>query len=122
MSSRGVRAGVFALALSVVGAACASKSINRVLADPSRYRDQEVTVTGVVNESISLGERGAYQLEDRSGRLWVISDRGVPRRGARVEAKGTIREAFNFGALGDRFRLPINGVVMLERTHKAKDW
>jgi hypothetical protein len=118
MSSRTLRASlVAALALVVFTAACATR-INNVLADPSRYRDRNVTVSGIVNESFSFAGRGAYQIEDESGSLWVVSDRGVPRRGARVEAKGTIREAFNVGRLSER--LPINGVIMLEESHKAR--
>ena len=118
MSSRVAKTALLGVvALTIVSAACATK-INSVMADPSRYRDREVTVSGVVNESFSLAGRGAYQIEDRTGSLWVISERGVPHRGARVEVKGVIREAFNIGRLGDR--LPTNGLVMLEREHRAR--
>lgn len=47
------------LALNVlVSTACAS-SINRVLADPSRYRDRHVTLKGRVVDSYSVLEHGA---------------------------------------------------------------
>lgn len=118
MSYRFARLALLGVLLSTL-AACAGKSINDVLADPSRYRDREVTVRGVVNESFSLAGRGAYQIEDRTGSLWVLSDRGVPRRGARVEAKGTIREAFNLGPFTERIGRTLSGVVMVEHSHKA---
>lgn len=101
--------------------ACASTSVNRILADPSRYRDQEVRVSGSVVDSYSVANRGAYRIGDETGQLWVVSDRGAPRKGAHVTVKGTIREGFNFGGLGDRINLPagLSGLVMVETSHKA---
>jgi hypothetical protein len=78
-----------------------------------------VKLSGSVVDSYSLVGRGAYQLDDTTGRLWIVSDRGVPRRGAKVNVKGTVREGFNVGALGDKLKLP-NGLVMIENSHKAK--
>lgn len=117
-----------ALTMLVFGAlaagACAARSVNQILADPSRYRDREVRVSGVVAESYSFGSRGAYRIDDQSGQLWVVSDRGVPRNGARVTVTGTIREGFNLGSLGDRIKLPAglgSGLVLMETSHHAKD-
>ena len=109
-------------ALTVVSmAACASTSINRILTNPSHYRDREVRVSGSVVNSYSFANRGAYSIGDESGLLWVVSDRGVPRKGARVTVLGTIREGFNLGSLGDRINLPagLSGLVMMESSHKA---
>lgn len=103
-------------------AGCASTSVNRILADPSRYRDRDVRLSGSVVDSYSFANRGAYKIDDDTGQLWVVSDRGVPRRGARVKVKGTIREGFSLGSLGDRVRLPQtlgSGVVMVESDRSA---
>ena len=107
---------------ALVSTACASTHINQILADPSRYRDRQVSVSGSVVESYSFANRGAYQLGDESGQLWVVSDQGVPRKGARVTVQGTIREGFNLGSLGDRVNLPAigSGLVLMESSHKAK--
>jgi hypothetical protein len=107
---------------AVMSVACGASTINKVLADPQRYRNREVKLTGSVVDSFSLVGRGAYQLDDSTGRLWIVSDRGVPRRGARVNVKGTVREGFNLGSLGDRLKLPngVNGLVMIENSHKPK--
>ena len=46
------------------------------------------------------------------------------RKGARVTVKGTIREGFNLGSLGNRINLPAgigNGIVLVETSHKARD-
>ena len=68
---------------ALVSTACASTHINRILADPSHYRDRQVRVSGSVVDSYSFANRGAYRLGDDSGQLWVVSDKGVPRKGAR---------------------------------------
>jgi hypothetical protein len=113
-------AGIVAVCLS---AACASTSINKILADPSRYRNDDVTVSGSVVDSFSVADRGAYRIEDGSGQLWVISSKGVPRTGARVSVTGTIRDAYDLGNLGGRVNLPpalTSGLVMVESSHRAK--
>ncbi len=115
--------GLTILAMSaLVSAACASKTINQVLADPSRYRNREVRLSGSVVDSYSVVNRGAYRIDDATGQLWVVSDRGTPRKGARVTVKGTIRDGFNLGSLGDRINLPGvgSGLVLMESSHKAK--
>lgn len=113
-----VRVGVLMTGLAVTAGGCAT-SINRVLSDPARYQDREVRVSGRVVDSYSLAARGVYLIEDKSGRLWVASDRGVPARGARVKVTGTVRQGYNLGALASRLRLP-NGVVLIEQGHEAK--
>jgi hypothetical protein len=111
------------LALSALGsAACAATTINRLLADPSRYRDRQVQLSGVVVDSYSLANRGAYRIDDDTGQLWVMSSRGTPRKGARVAVKGTVREGFNLGSLADVIKLPGGGIglVLVESSHTAK--
>ena len=115
--------GAAILAVSaLVSAACASKTINQVLADPSRYRNREVRLSGSVVDSYSLANRGAYRIDDDTGQLWVVSDRGTPRKGARVTVNGTIREGVNLGSLGDQVHLPGvgMGLVLMESSHKAR--
>lgn len=109
---------------ALTSAACAStRTINQLLADPARYRDDTVKVSGEVVDSYSLANRGAYQISDGTGRLWVVSEHGVPRKSARVTVTGKVQEGFNFGSLGDLIKLPPGiaaGMVLLESSHKAK--
>ncbi len=115
------------LVASLVG--CASKRINDVLADPARYSDKNVTLTGDVVESYSITGRGFYRIEDGTGRLWIFSDKGVPRKGARVSVKGKIKDGFDLGAfLGGVLKLPDpvkerieTGLLMIESSHKASN-
>lgn len=106
---------------ALVASACVTP-INQILADPSHYRNQDVEVAGTVRDSFSVADRGTYRIADGTGDLWVVSERGVPRDGARVKVKGTIREGFNLGRLGDRLNLPPGvgaGVVLVESSHEA---
>ena len=111
-------------ATALVSAACAARTVNQVIADPSRYRNREVNLSGTVVDSYSLVNRGAYRIDDGTGQLWIVSDNGIPRKSARVDVKGTIREGFNLGSLGDPINLPSavgSGLVLIESSHKAKN-
>ena len=103
---------------------CEQKTINHILVDPHRYANQEVGVVGKVVRSYSVLGHGAYEVDDGTGTLWVVSNNGVPREGARVGVKGTIRVGFNLGELGPLLKLPEavqSGVVMIESEYKVKD-
>jgi hypothetical protein len=116
--------GLAVLSASALTSAGCATTINHILADPSHYRNRDVRVSGSVVDSYSFADRGAYRIADETGQLWVVSDRGVPRKGAQVTVKGTIREGFNVGFLGDRIKLPAalgTGLVLMEVSHKAKD-
>lgn len=113
--------GTLALLGVLASTSCASVTINKVLADPGRYRDQDVTVSGEVSDSFSVMSRGAYRLRDGSGQLWVVSEHGVPRNGARVVVKGQIREGFNLSGFGDRLPAGLgSGLVLVESSHRAR--
>jgi len=111
------------LAASTLAAtACASKTINSVLADPSRYRNREVKLSGSVVDSYSVVGRGAYRIDDRTGQLWVVSTQGTPRTGARVTVKGTIRDGFDLGSLGRSLPAALgSGIVLMESSHTASN-
>jgi hypothetical protein len=107
---------VWALAMS----GCEQKTINEIRANPSRYANHEVTVAGTVTRSYSVLSEGVYEVDDGTGKLWVVSKSGVPREGARVAVKGTIRDAYNFGSLV-KLPEPIrSGLAMIENSHKAR--
>jgi hypothetical protein len=110
--TRSVRAALL-VAVALPLAACAT-AVNHILADPSRYRNRDVTVSGRVVDSASVAGRGAFRIEDRTGSLWVVSDVGVPRRGAHVKVRGRIHDTFDVSIFGGRLNLPggFSGVVM----------
>lgn len=70
--------------------ACGAVKIGRINADPSRFRNQTVHVTGSVVNSVGVLGTGGYQLEDGTGRIFVLSRTGVPSRGSRVTVTGKV--------------------------------
>ena len=104
-------AAVLVFALS--GTALAKKTINQIKADPSRYHDKKISIVGTVTDSYGVLGNGAYEIDDGTGKLWVVTRRGVPSRGSRVGAKGRIYTGFNFG--GRSF-----GTVLEESGRSAK--
>jgi hypothetical protein len=111
------------LVVAALATGCAAKSINQVLADPGRYRNDTITVHGTVAESASIVGRGAYKITDGDQGLWVITNSGAPRKGARVNVTGRLQEGYDLGALGSVLKLPgslQSGVVLVESSHKAR--
>ncbi len=94
-------------------AACAPVTIGRINADPSRFQNRTVRVTGTVTNSVGLLGKGGYQIEDNTGKIYVISAKGVPSRGSRVTVTGRV----NPGAevLGTAV-----GVTIREDSHQVK--
>jgi hypothetical protein len=116
-----------ALAVGVMlllAAGCGTASINQVLADPGKYRNQAVTVHGTVDESVSILGRGAYRITNGDQHLWVVTNAGAPRKGARVDVTGRVQEGYDLSAFGNAIKLPgslQSGVVLVESSHKARD-
>ena len=93
-----IAAGAIVLAAVLFLTACPSQTtISRVNADPARYRNKEVAIVGTVTDSYGALGQGAYEVDDGTGRIWVVTRRGVPSRGARVGVKGRVYTGFNFG-------------------------
>jgi len=94
--------------------ACPSQTtISKINGDPARYKNKDVAIVGTVRDSYGVLGNGAYEIDDGTGRLWVVTRRGVPSRGARVGAKGRVYTGFNFG--GRNF-----GTVMEESDRAVK--
>lgn len=107
-------------------AGCAQKTVNDVLADPGRYAHREIAIKGRVLESFSVAGNGFYRVEDATGRLWIFSRKGVPRKGASVRVKGKIRDGFDLSSISGFLDLPApiqerieSGILMIESSHKA---
>lgn len=113
-----------ACVLAVATAGCGATSINQVLADPARYRNQTITVRGSVSDSATILGRGAYRIADGDLGLWVVTTGGAPRKGARVEVTGRLQEGYDLSAFGGIVKLPSsiqNALVLVESSHKARD-
>ena len=123
MTVRRIASGVV-LALTMIAAGCGARSINQVIADPAKYRNQDITVRGTVAESASLAGRGAYRIVDGDQGLWVVTTSGALRKGARVEVTGRLQDGYDLSAFGGLLKLPgslQSGLVLVASSHKARD-
>lgn len=84
----------------LVLAGCASVTpIGELLDNSSKYNGKTVRIEGEVKGSAGILGRGAYQVDDRTGTLTVISEVGdPPRTGARVGVKGVFEALVTFGS------------------------
>jgi hypothetical protein len=81
---------VLLLACSLILVACEPVKISQIKADPAKYQSKTVAVTGTVVNSIGVLARGGYEVDDGTGKIYVITSRGVPSSGARVSVEGTV--------------------------------
>src|SRR6185503_6533550 len=79
-------------------AACPIKtSISKIDQDPGRYRDKQVGLIGTVTNSYGVLGNGVYELDDGTGRIWVVTQRGVPSRGTRIGVSGRVYTGLEYG-------------------------
>src|SRR5262249_36488321 len=52
---------------------CAATRIGRINADPSRYQNRDVRVEGSVVTSFGALGAGGYQVDDGTGKIYVLS-------------------------------------------------
>jgi hypothetical protein len=95
----------FALLSALLIAGCAARGVRvaELKDEPGRYDDKSVSLNGVVTNSwgVPLVPFQFYSIDDGSGEITVLSrsERGAPRKGARVQVKGKVSE---FGVFGGR--------------------
>ena len=97
-----IRKSVLVLAIfagSLLLTACPSQTnVGKINADPGRYRNKEVGIVGRVSDSYGILGNGAYEIDDGTGKIWVISTGyGTPSKGAHVDVAGTLIQGANFG-------------------------
>jgi uncharacterized protein YceK len=90
------------IGLALVLTGCGTTRINRVLSDPGRYQNRNVTIEGRVSTAFGanvpgLNLPGVYQVDDGTGKIYVVSTRGVPTKDARVRVKGTVTPGLSIG-------------------------
>ena len=93
-----VVAGLLIAALLTVS--CASTTnVSTILGDPQKYAGQQVTVKGTVADTVWVGQlsKGAYELDDGTGTIWVVTSQPPPQMGATVTSQGTVENAITLG-------------------------
>jgi hypothetical protein len=96
LSGMVVLAGMFA-------AACPDRtSIGDIEANPSRYQNKEVAIAGTVQDSYGINipgtklRGGAYKIDDGTGAIWILTEEGVPTKGAQIGVTGRVGSGINW--------------------------
>jgi hypothetical protein len=106
---------IFALSAALLLTSCAYTKIGKITADPARYRNQTVRVEGRVTDSFGALSVGGYQIQDETGKIFVLSNRGVPSSGSKVAVNGTVIEGVT--VMGRTF-----GTTIQEHDHRVRGY
>ena len=92
-----------ALFVTAFAAACPERrTIADIQANPSKYNDKEVVIVGTVKDSYGLNvpgtpiRGGVYKVDDGTGSIWIVSEEGVPSKGAEVGVRGIVGNGVNW--------------------------
>lgn len=102
--TNGWKAGLTLAALSMALTGCGAVGtvrIGRLLSDPYHYQNRRVNIEGTVTNSVNAVVAGAYQIDDGTGRIYVISSGGSPQRGSHVRVNGRVQNGVSI--LGQSF-------------------
>ncbi len=102
----------FVLAICLFATACPERtSIGNISANPSKYLDKDTAVAGTVRNSFGIALLGGvYKVDDGTGSIWVLTNKGVPTKGSQVGVRGEIQEGMTYG--GKSYGL---GIIEKER-------
>ena len=76
---------------------CEHKKISEIANDPAQFKNREVLIVGKVVSSFGALGRGVYEVDDGTGRIWVLSaSNGVPSADAYVGVKGHVTQGVTF--------------------------
>ena len=102
----------------VLIAGCQDRTkISKILGDPDRYMNDTVQIAGKVTKAygvnLIIAEAGAYEVDDGSGKIWVLSKTGMPEEGSEVGLKGKVSGGIKL--MGQTF-----GTVIREDERKTR--
>ena len=89
---------ILATMLSISGCTKTDK-ITDITSNSDQYNGKTVNIGGYVGNTIwnALTSRGAYQVNDGSGNIWVVTSKEPPVKGVKVSVTGTVSPAFTLG-------------------------
>ena len=89
---------ILLMMLSLSGCTKMNK-ITDITSNPDQYNGKTVNISGYVGNTLwnDVTGRGAYQVNDGSGNIWVVTNKEPPVKGAKVSVAGTVSPAFTFG-------------------------
>ncbi len=112
MAAKRIAIAALVLVAAFIATGCPTGAhISDIQRDPGRYYNKEVGIRGTVVSSFGAFGSGMYEVDDGTGRIWVMSqNRGVPGQGAKVGVAGNLVPTITFG--GRSF------ATVLKETHR----
>jgi len=105
---------VLAGALAIT--ACPNQAtISKINQNPAKYQNKDVALVGTVTDSYGALGTGVYELDDGTGRIWVMTTHGVPSKGARIGVSGQVYTGLQYG--GKNY-----GIGMREEHRRTKTY
>ena len=73
--------------------------IGDIQANPLQYEGKQVSVRGTTGDTVwfTVLSKGAYQIGDGSGTIWVVTTQPPPQKGIEISTRGTVSTAVKFG-------------------------
>jgi hypothetical protein len=88
-----------AFAVTAALAGCEQTKISDINKNPGKFAGNEVTIAGTVTSTVSSSNPGTFEVDDGSGRLWILSkSKDVPAQGKQVAVTGLVEPGSNLGS------------------------
>ena len=72
-------------------------TISKINQNPAKYQKKDIALIGTVTDSYGALGTGVYELDDGTGRIWVMTTHGVSSKGARVGVSGQVYTGLQYG-------------------------
>lgn len=79
------------LVIAALSCGCEKTNISDILKNPVPYEGNPVTIAGKVAESAPESMPSAYEVDDGTGQIWVVTEKIVlPPKGSQVVVSGLV--------------------------------
>jgi hypothetical protein len=82
--------GILTLGVAAIFGCDRGKSVMEIGQIKQNDRGSIVYIQGKVRSQAPFLGSTAYQLEDRTGKIWILSDRAIPTQGAEILVEGKV--------------------------------
>lgn len=83
--------GILTLGVAAIFGCDRGKSVTEIGQIEQNDRGSIVYIQGKVRSQAPFLGSTAYQLEDRTGKIWIVSDRSIPTQGAEILVEGKVQ-------------------------------
>ena len=84
-----------------------STPIGSILKNPRDYEGRIVKISGVVTENLNIFIIKGFKIKDKTGEIFVITERILPKVGTEATVQGYVKEGFSIG--NDQFIVIMEG-------------